>query len=255
MTAAPGAAMNTDGRDQPASPEFEPLTWAMDAEQVVFIWTETRDVFGNKLWFESMLYGPGLPEEWQDELAERSGEDVVDVLVEAVGDLRDPDPSLAFLGLHDTFARYGVTLQIPPHPHHGDLLVRARGLVDADASRPTYTPQSWPLGAECVASLWQQIESLRGHTRREVASRQVAEALAACMGDERADELSLRCRKALSVAVYIAVNHLPSDADPSLVLEAVRDFFRDPFHGDVTLEFAPHPEHGDVLARARQLGR
>jgi hypothetical protein len=245
--------MTTGGRDQSAAAELEPLTWTMDTEQVEFIWTETREVFGNKLWFESMLDGPGLPEQWQDELAERSGQDIVDVLVEAVGDLRDPDPSLVFLGLHDACARYGVTLEIPPHPYHGDLLVRARGLVDMDASRPTYTQQVWPLGAECVANLWLQIETARVDARREVVSRQIAESLAACLGDERADELSLRCREQLSVAVHIAVNRLPSHADPSLVFAAMRDFFRDPDHGDVTLEFAPHPEHGDVLARARPL--
>jgi hypothetical protein len=246
--------MTTDGSDQPASPELEPLTWTMDAEQLEFIWTETREVFGNKLWFESMLDGPGLPEEWQDELAERSGQDIFDVLVEAVGDLRDPDPSLVFLGLHDAFARYGVTLEIPPHRHHGDVLVRARELVDSGASRPTYVQQLWPLDAACTASLWLQIETARVDTRREMVSRQIADALAACLGDERADELSLRCQKQLSVAVYIAVNRLAADADPSLFFAAMRDFFRDPRHGDVTLEFAPHPEHGDVLARARQLG-
>jgi hypothetical protein len=56
--------MTTDGTDRPG---LEPLTWTMDTEQVEFIWTETREVFGNK--------------------------GIVDVLTEAVGDLRDPDPS------------------------------------------------------------------------------------------------------------------------------------------------------------------
>ena len=49
-----------------------PLTWTLTPQQVEFIWKETREVFGNKLWFESMLYADlGLSGEWQNELERR----------------------------------------------------------------------------------------------------------------------------------------------------------------------------------------
>ena len=89
----------------PHQDAFDPLTWTMDPAQVEFIWKQSREVFGNKLWFERMLYGPGLPAPWQEELTRRAGEGIMEVLLEAVGDLREPDPSLVFLGLRDAFAR------------------------------------------------------------------------------------------------------------------------------------------------------
>jgi hypothetical protein len=213
--------------------EPPPLTWTMTRDQVEFIWKETREVFHNKLWFESMLYADvGLPGEWQAELERRSGLDVMDVLIEAVGDLRDPDPSLVFLGLHDTFARYGITLQIAPHPIHGDVLARARELVGSGASRPAYAPVTWHLDAGCVAGLRTEIEVSRRDAGR------VADALADCLGDARADELSLRCGEELRIAVYIAINKVPSDADTGDILLALRDWFSSRYHGEVTLEFA-----------------
>jgi hypothetical protein len=222
--------MTTDSRAQ--------LTWVMDAELMEFIWTETREVFGNKLWFESVLDWEGLPEQWQDTLVQRSGQSIVDVLVEAVGDLRDPDPSLVFLGLHETCARYRIILEIPPHPQHGDLLQRARGLRDAGLSRPAYARQTWAVDGDCVAALGRAIVAARKDTRLAIRARQIADALADCLGDERADELSLRCGEELSTAVYIAIKPLSADADVSLVLAAIRDFFRDPRNGDIVLEFA-----------------
>jgi hypothetical protein len=225
---------------------LDPLTWTMDAAQVEFIWKESREVFGNKLWFESMLYGPGLPEPWQRELARRSGENIMEVVLEAVGDLREPDPSLVFLGLHDTFARYRVTLEIPPHPIHGDLLARARGLVAAGASRPTYAPAVWHLDGEDVAALWQASYTPGSQHRR------FADIFEGCLGDVRADELSLRYGGEIPVAVYSALHDLAQDADPSLTLLALREYFADRYHGAVTLEYAPHPMHGHVLERARR---
>jgi hypothetical protein len=209
-----------------------PLTWTLTREQVQFIWKETREVFHNKLWFESMLYADiGLPAEWQDELERRSGQDIMDVLIEAVGDLRDPDPSLVFLGLHDMFARYGITLEIAPHPIHGDVLTRARELVESGVSRPEYTPVTWTLDETCVATLWREIEVSRRDAGR------IADALADCLGEARADELSLRCGEELRIAVYIAINNVPAEADAGTVLLALRDWFSSRYHGEVTLEF------------------
>jgi len=224
-----------------------PLTWTLTTEQVEFIWKETREVFGNKLWFESMMYArEGIPAEWQDELERRSGQDIVDTLTEAVGDLRDPDPSLVFLGLRDTFARYGITLDVAPHPIHGDVLERARGLTATGRSRPPYGPVVWRLDAACLASLRSAIETSRRDTRREIQAGTVADALADCLGDARADELSLRCGEELRIAVYIAANKVPPDADADTVLLAMRDWFADRHHGQVTLEFATGAANSDV---------
>jgi hypothetical protein len=225
--------MTTDGRDQ--------LNWVMDPELVEFLWTETREVFGTKLWFESVLDWEGIPERWQDELVRRSGQSIVDVLIEAVGDLREPDPSLVFLGLHETCARYQIILEIPPHPQRGDLLQRARALRDAGLTRPAYARQTWALESESVVALGRAIEAARKDTRPEIRARRIADVLADCLGDERADELSLRCGEELSIAVYIAIKPLSADAEMSLILSAIRDFFRDPHHGDIVLEFAPRP--------------
>ena len=40
---------------------------------------------------------------------------------------------------------------------------------------------------------------------------------------------------------------------PALTFLALHDYFRDPYNGAVIFEFAPHPEHGDVLERARRI--
>jgi hypothetical protein len=210
-----------------------PLTWTMTTDQVEFIWKETREVFENKLWFESMLYADvGLPGEWQAELERRSGLDIMDVLIEAVGDLRDPDPSLVFHGLHDTFARYGITLNVADHPIHGDVLARARELVESGASRPVYAPVTWHLNRECVATLRDEIEVSGRDAGR------IADALVDCLGAARADELSLRCGEELRIAVYIAINKVPADAGTGDVLLAMRDWFSSRYHGEVTLDFA-----------------
>ena len=231
--------------------EDPPLRWTMRTYQVEFIWNKTRENFENKLWFEAMMYARGgLPAEWQEELLRRSGhEHIVDVLMEAVEDLRDPDPSLVYLALHDAFDRYGITLEVMPHPIHGDVLARARDLVEAGVSHPENAAVTWPLGADCVAELWRLIDL----SRRD--DRQIADALGEGLGARRADELSLRCGEELRLAVHLATNDLGAGTDPSVVLWALREWFASPDHGQVTLEFAAHPEHGDVLARAGRLTR
>ena len=103
---------------------------------------------------------------------------------------------------------------------------------------------TWPLDAGCVAELWRLFDL----TRRD--DGRIAGALADCLGPARADELSLRCGEELRIAVYIATNDLGPDVDPGVALTALRDWFASPYHGQVTLEYAPHPDHGDVLARA-----
>jgi hypothetical protein len=97
------------GRD----PSFHPVTWTLDRKFLNEIWRETLDVFGNKLWHESM-YGL-FPDEWQEELGQRSGRDVVDVLYDG---LDKPSSYLAldrFCGsLRRALEPYGITLRFPP---------------------------------------------------------------------------------------------------------------------------------------------
>ena len=223
---------------------FAPLTWVLDRDRVEFIWHETAEVFGNKLWIESMLYNDsGFTEEWREELARRKGESFFDVLVEACAGLgSQADPSLVLLALKETFGRYGVTLDLEPHPWRGDVIARALELRAADRSRPEYPPVTWTIGVDRVVSLWTEIE--------DDGPEDAVEDL---LYEREADELTLRGEIEVRIALESAVEHLDEDADPSLTFLALHDYFRDPYHGDVIFEFAPHPEHGDVLERARRI--
>ncbi|MGW7201303.1 hypothetical protein [Streptomyces chryseus] len=104
---------------------YETTVWEFDTEQVEQIWRDTREVFGNKLWMEGMLYGV-FYEKWQQEAEERSGTEFSDVLVSMVEGLSPGDPSEVFAVFRRGFARYGITMAFAPHPHHGDVLERAR---------------------------------------------------------------------------------------------------------------------------------
>jgi hypothetical protein len=221
---------------------FAPLTWTLDRRRVEFIWHETAEVFGNSMWIDSICGGKGIPDEWQRELARRKGGSFFSVLVEAIGDLSpDDDPSLVFLALQETCLRYGVTLLVEPHPRHGDVIARAEGLRAGSRSRPERGPVTWAVEEERVVTLWNEIGAFGpGH------------AVVVLLDEEERDELTLRGGIEVGIALEDAVRHVDEDADPSLTFLALHDYFRDPGKGGVTLEFAPHPEHGDVLARARR---
>jgi hypothetical protein len=223
---------------------FAPRTWVLDRDRVQYIWHETAEVFGNKLWVESMLGNDsGFTPEWRQEMARRKGGDFFDVLVEACSGLgNDDDPSLVFLALQETFGRYSVTLELEPHPWHGDVIARALRLREAGHTRPDYPPVTWRLDEDRVVSLWDDIENEGPESAVEFM-----------LDDQEADELTLRGEIEVGIALESAVEHLDEEADPSLTFLALHAYFRDPYNGNVTFEFAPHPEHGDVLQRARRI--
>jgi hypothetical protein len=97
------------GRD----PSFHPVTWTLDRELLNQLWHETLDVFGNKLWNESM-YGL-IPPRWQEEIYRRSGRDVTDVLYDGLDRLGDYVTLGRFCGsLQRAVGPYGITLRFPP---------------------------------------------------------------------------------------------------------------------------------------------
>jgi hypothetical protein len=221
---------------------FAPVTWTLDSDRVEFIWGETEAVFGNTMWFDS-IFDAGIPVEWHDEFALRADTDLYDAVSEAVGDL-DPDhadPSLVFLGLKEMFGRYGVTLEIEPHPEYGDVIALAQECLPG-RPLPDYPPATWTIHEERVVALWDDIENLK-----------TPYVVGMFLSDDQQYELWLRGGTKVPIAVMLAVQHLDKNADPSLAFLAVHEYFSQPYKGDVTFEFAPHPVHGDVLERARRI--
>jgi hypothetical protein len=224
---------------------FAPVTWTLDSERVEFIWNETEEVFGNSMWFDSICTDEGIPEEWQDEIAQRAEADFFDVVGAAVGDLdpADADPSLVFLGLREMFGQYGVTLDVEPHPWHGDVIARAQERRAGGPPQRDYAPVTWTVNEERVVRLWEDIKNFGPGDA----------AAGMFLYPSQEDELRLRGREAANSALRRAVGDVDRWADPSLTYLALHEYFRQPYHGEVTFEFAPHPEYGDVLERARRI--
>jgi hypothetical protein len=190
-----------------------PVTWTFGTDQVERIWAETRQVFGNKLWKESMLDAV-FPGGWQDELVRRSGQSLHDVFTDAVGHLPEGcDPSLVFLGFRRAFARYGITAEFAAHPLHGDVLARAERLGSA---------RSGPAGAVT----WQLSATDRYELLDEIGAtgpddELIAETLAMFLSERQVDELERRHGGELHELVYGAVTDLDPGAPPEAVLAAI----------------------------------
>jgi hypothetical protein len=195
-------------------PEFHPVTWDFSTEQVELIWKETRQVFGNKLWNESMLYAVFYGT-WQQEVARRSGQDFHDVLIDAVGHLGEScDPSLVFLGFQREFAKYGITTDFPPHPLHGDVLARARGLGSAMAAPAG--PVTWTLTKAEFHELLAEIDAA------ELDDEMVAEVLDMMLDAHQVDELERRYGGELRQLLYGVVTDLPEGAGPEAVIAGIQ---------------------------------
>jgi hypothetical protein len=221
---------------------FAPVTWTLDSDRVKFIWRETAELSGNR-WFDSLCEDWAFREEWQTEIARRAGSDFLDVLHDAKDPLnRFDDPSLSLLALKETFAQYGVTLEMEPHPWHGDVIARALELRAAGRSGPEYGPATWRIDRDRVVWRWEAIERYGNPSDFEDI-----------LTEPEMDELTLRGDLEVRIRMNMAVEHINRFEDPSLTFLAVHEYFRDPRHGDVTFEFEPHPEHGDVLERARRI--
>ncbi|WP_431676629.1 hypothetical protein [Kitasatospora sp. KL5] len=211
--------------------------WEFDTAQVRQIWLDTREVFGNKLWVEGMLYGV-FPEEWQQEAELRSGLDFFDVLVSAVEDSSPGDPSEVFLAFRREFAKYGIETVFAPHPDHGDVLERARKL---EAGEPLPEPGPWHLGEDAVTGIWDTLADGFDDCAGEVAE---------WLPEQLVDELETACGERAFIAVGWALDKLAPDDDRSLAFVGLQRLAAE--YG-IELAFAPHPRFGDLIRRAEQL--
>jgi len=217
----------------------DPLTWTLDEDGVDRVWSETRQVLHNKLWYDSM-YGV-IPHGWQAELERRSGRSFGDVLraVQAVDGLdRDhPDPSLVFLGLHREFARYGVTLRFAPHRLHGDVLNRAQQI---EVGTPPAEQDGWDLDTEDVVTLWDL--AAEGIEYGSDASDDSARDLAEMLPSDILDAYERRVGEA-RIALSDLFEDVDEDTSPrEVLLHLQRLLAKD----GVVVRFAPHPEHGHI---------
>jgi hypothetical protein len=206
-----------------------PVTWTFTVKQVETVWRDTRQVFGNKLWIESMLYDV-FPPEWQQELEQRAGRDFRDVLGEAVDGLGGDDPSLVFLAFQRTFGGYGVVTEYARHPLHGDVL--KRGLrVESTGTEPD-EPQRWLLPEPAFHELCTDIS---GAQRDEEL---IAESFAVQLSERQLDELERRYGGELSELAYAVVADLTAGDGPEVVVAGIQQALADL---GITLEFRGVP--------------
>ncbi|MFE9093305.1 hypothetical protein [Streptomyces sp. NPDC007264] len=211
--------------------------WEFDTEQVKQIWRDTREVFGNKLWIEGMLYNV-FYEEWQREAEERSGTDFFDLLVSTVAGQDPGDPSEVFAAFRRGFAQYGITTVFAPHPDHGDVLERARR-IEAGESLPE--PGPWHLDESYVTEVWDDLaEDLTDG----------GQAMADSFPEQLLDAFELATRDSAFCAIERMLDDLAEGDDPSQAFAGLRELAA--AHG-IELTFAPHPRWGDLIERAKRL--
>ncbi|WP_431683711.1 hypothetical protein [Kitasatospora sp. KL5] len=211
--------------------------WEFDTAQVEQIWLDTREVFGNKLWVEGMLYGV-FPEEWQEEAEERSGTDFFDVLVSAVQGYDEGDPSGIFVSFRREFAEYGISTVFAPHPRHGDVLERARRIA---AGEPLPGPAPCHLDETAVAGIWDALAHGFAHCGSDVTR---------WFPEETLDDFELAADERMFTYISGVLDGLAPDDDRSLVFPGLRDLAAG--YG-IALTFAPHPRFGDLIGRADRL--
>ena len=219
------------------------VVWRFDAEVVEKIWRETGEVFGNSLWLDSMY--ELIPSDWQRQAGELTGLRLDDLLSRAVhqldmdGDLADP--SLFFLAFARTLADLGITAEFAPHPTYGSVLERAKA-VEATGSAPAFAPEVWDFDQEMVEEVWLAIEdSLEDPDW-------IIERFEEMLLPEWRDEATLRARCAANLILFELVETLNDLEDPSVALVRVAEAFL-PY--GITIKYGPHPEHGDIDARAQ----
>jgi hypothetical protein len=191
-----------------------PVTWTFTVKQVETVWRDTRQVFGNKLWTESMLYDV-FPPQWQEELERRSGRRFPDVLSDAVAGLGGGDPSLVFLGFRRAFDRYGIVTVFARHPLHGDVLKRAKR-IESRGAQPD-RPQAWTLPGGTFHALCAEIVDTG------LDEEQITESLAVVLAEWQLDELERRYGGELSELVYSVISELSPKDGPEVVVRGIQD--------------------------------
>ena len=226
------------------------MIWKLDAELVEGIWRETGEVFGNKLWLDSM-YGL-VPRDRQEQIEQVTGLSLSGLLDQTVRDLdqtvRDldqglPDPSLFFAALARVLARFGVVAHFARHPRYGDVLERAR-MIEETGSVPAHGAEVWDFDEDMVGELWLAIEDSLDD------ADWVSEQFTGMLLPEWRDEATLRVRCEVDQFVAGVLCDLGDLGDPSVALIRVAEAFSR--HG-IDIQYGPHPESGDVVARARMI--
>lgn len=203
-----------------------PVTWTFTVKQVETVWRDTHQVFGNKLWTESMLYDVFLAQ-WQQELEQRSGRRFPDVLSDAVAGLGAGDPSLVFLGFRRAFDRYGIVTVFARHPLHGDVLKRAKR-IEARGAQPN-RPQTWTLSPDTYHALCAEI------VESGLDEELIVESLAVVLSEWQLDELERRYGGELGELVYSVISELSVRDGPEAVVAGVQEAFAEL---GITLRFA-----------------
>jgi hypothetical protein len=213
------------------------VIWPVDHAAVCTIWRSTREVFGNKLWHGDVDEVLDTDEyaRYVAVVEERSGQSLFDCVMDAVAGLYPADPSEVFAALHTAFAGYGVELRFAPHHRHGDLLARAAAVKAG--TPPPAAPRQHRLDETTVDGIWTAAEDYGYEDFRP---------------DEWYDEDLLDDLQAVSedeplLITSRLVDGFTEDTDPSLFFRALHRYGR---ANGIDIRFAPHPEHGDVLARA-----
>jgi hypothetical protein len=181
-------------------------TWIFTPDQIDAAWRATRDVWGNKLWYETMLYEV-IPAEWQQEVRARSGRDFREFLDDAVGDLAGDDPSLVFLAMLQAFGAYGITVEFPPHPVHGDVLALAARVA----------PDTWTLPEDAFYEL---CAALHDDGDGQPPPDVVVEIFADCLSPQRQEEIERRSPVPFDDLVRAMLADVTASSDPEVLIDA-----------------------------------
>jgi hypothetical protein len=216
--------------------------WPVDHADVCTIWSSTLTVFGNSLWHQDVDEALDTDEyrEYVDLVEDRSGQSLFDCVLDAVAGLHPGDPSEVFAVLHRAFLGYGVELRFADHYRYGDVLARAAAI--AAGVRVAEPPRSHHLDAAAVAAIWSDAENhgydddFRPHESFDA---------------DLCDDLAYAAGGEVFLSTTEIVRAFTDDTDPSRYFQGLQRYGAE--HG-IEITFAPHPEHGDVLARAAALG-
>lgn len=205
-----------------------PLTWHIDLPLLDRIANENAVDFGSNGWRDAMY--ESFPVDWQEEIERRSGKDFPEVIRLGVRELRSLEPEPLAEELRRTFAKYGITLTVGDVPP-----VDPRDLPNADWLELYVTD-------DVVAGLWRLCEG------DDLDAVSLSDTLILSPTDAW-DYLDLLPGGSDGI-VADACAAYQAGADPSLFFLALQRAFAE---RDVPIEFAAHPEHGDVIARANSL--
>jgi len=223
------------------SADTRPVVWLVEHEDVCTIWTATRQVFGNSLWHSDVdeALDTDRYRQFVDLVEARSGQSLFDCVLDAVAGLYPGDPSEVFAALHRAFTAWGVDLQFSDHYRYGDVLARAAAVAGGAAvEQPARVHH---VDEDVVVDIW---DAAVNHGLEDFRPDDFYD------GDLM-DDLETVYGAPITSLTRLLVEDHDADADPSLFFRNLHRFGTD---RGIEITFAPHPEHGDLLARAEALG-